>query len=425
MPNNLRALYQVMRDAKRPRSALGKLIYERLKPVLVSAYRHVPYYRELMQSAGYNPVKDYKGPGDLSFFPITTKEDLKRQNVASLVRAGTDLSRYFSDATSGSTGIPFRVYRAPYERSLQIAKWLRVLFLNGYSVRDKVMSLTSPARMGEGRSILQKFGIFPRLPVNYQLSPATWVDTLLAYKPDVIYGPRSGLDLMAIELKERGITAERIKLLIPAGETIYKGTRSAFRQHFGVELTEFYGSVEMGTMAHETPARDGMHLFEDLTYFEFVDGDGNPAPPGQPARIVVTDLMGKLMPFIRFDQGDLGVYKELEDPNGKVVRRLQRILGREDDLILLPDGSRRIFNRFMNIMDEYPRVRQFRVVQKSLDLFHVLAVADEAYLKSIHTDLTIRLKRDWPPQVHFEVIPVERIEPDPSGKTRSFISEVG
>ena len=116
MLNRAKALHQVMRDAKLPRSELNKVINSRLESVLVSAYRHVPYYRELMQNVGYDPARDYRGPEDLSILPITSKAALKQGGITAFVKQDSDLSYCFTEATSGSTGIPLRVYRAPAGR---------------------------------------------------------------------------------------------------------------------------------------------------------------------------------------------------------------------------------------------------------------------------------------------------------------------
>jgi len=62
-------------------------------------------------------------------------------------------------------------------------------------------------------------------------------------------------------------------------------------------------------MAYETQQHDGLHLCEDLTYFEFLDKDGNPVRPGQMGRIVINDLTGRLMLFIRYDQGDFVTFE--------------------------------------------------------------------------------------------------------------------
>jgi phenylacetate-CoA ligase len=414
-----------MRDAKRPRSELDRVVHRRLRSVLVSAYRHVPYYRELMRSVGYDPVRGYHGPGDLSRLPIITKEVLRKRGPMAFTKEGSDLSGYFCDATSGSTGIPLRVYRAPYERAVQIAKWLRVLFLNGYSVRHRVMSLTSPKRLSQGRSVLQRFGLLRRLAVDYLIPAGEIVDILLAYRPDVLYGNRIHLDLVALELGRRGIQPRGLRLLVGTGEVIHDSTRQLYRKRFGVELVESYGSVEMGVMAYETQAHDGLHLCEDLTYFEFLDEEGKPVSPGRPARVVVTDLIGKLEPLIRYDIGDLAV---LEDGAGGFndgsARRITRVIGREEDYVLLPDGTRRSAHDFYEIINRYEDIAQFRIVQRAQDLFLVSIVADTACFLNVRDSLLGLLKRKFPPTVSFDIVRKERIDPDPGGKLSRFVSEV-
>jgi len=305
-------------------------------------------------------------------------------------------------------------------------KWLRVLFMNGYSVRHKVMAAVSPGRVPEGHSVVQRFGILRRLAVDYvHHSPEEMADILLAYKPDVLYGNRSHLDLIALELRRRGTRPEGLKLLLGGAEVIHDGSRRLYRDQFGVELVEYYGSVEMGLMAYETSAHDGLHLCEDLTYFEFLDEDGRPLPPGEPGRVVVTDLTGKLMPFIRYDQGDVAIFGYANDVNGNALRRLRKITGRESDYALLPDGTWCPLYVFSIVIKKYESTMQFRVVQKTQSRFQVLIVADTDYLLSIRNDLAYQLQQRFPPTVSFEIIQVERLEPDPNGKLKLLVSEVG
>jgi phenylacetate-CoA ligase len=423
MFDRLRALRQVMHDASLSSVALDTIVRQRLKAVLVSAYLHVPYYRESMRSAGYNPVRDFRGSTDLACLPITTKKILKENGITEFIRHGTDLSKCFQDTTSGSTGVPLSLYRDAYERSVQIAKWLRVLFVNGYSVRDRVMSLSGPTRLTEGRSLLQHFGLLRRSPIDYTLTPDKLVDALLEYKPDVIYGGRSFLELMCMELERRPARVNPVKLVIATNEMIREGSRELCRRHFGVDLTESYGSVEMGVMAHETPDHNGLHLCEDLTFFEFLNDQDKPVSSGQRGRVVVTDLTGKLMPFIRYDQGDWVLFKEEEQADGRKRRRITRIVGRDDDYVLLPDGRRGTFDCFAEVIDVYQGIKQFRIIQKSKSLFQVLIVAERGYIATIREDLIRSLEAAFLPGVQYEVTPVDRIGADPNGKTRLFICE--
>ena len=81
MLNNVKALHQVMRDAKLTKLQVDNLVSKRLRNVLISAYRYVPYYRESMQKAGFNPEQNYQGPQDIQFLPIVTKKIFKLLTV--------------------------------------------------------------------------------------------------------------------------------------------------------------------------------------------------------------------------------------------------------------------------------------------------------------------------------------------------------
>ena len=426
MLNYLKALYQVMHDNKLSRSQLDQLVNKRLKTVLVSAYQHVPYYREQMQRVGYDPVHDYGGPQDLSKLPITSKQELKHRDIHDFIKKGSNPSQYRYDATSGSTGIPLRIYRTPYEKSVQTAKWLRVLFLNGYSIRYRTMAIVDPHRVSQEDSIIQRFGLFRRLTVDYiKHSIEEIVNQFLIYNPEVLYGNRAHLDLIALELRRRGIQPKglNLKLLLAGSEVIHEGNRQLYRKQYGVEVIEFYGSWEMGGMAYETSEHDGLHLNEDLTYFEFLDQNGNPVGSGEPGRVVMTDLIGTLMPFIRYDQGDLAVftYKENKKEAG---RRIQQIIGRDNDFAVLSDGTRYPVHTFNRTVGQYEGIMQFRIIQKSFTQFQVLIVADTSYFQSIRDNLKQNLQQQFPPIIDFEIDRADQIEADPTGKIRTFISEI-
>jgi phenylacetate-CoA ligase len=177
-------------------------------------------------------------------------------------------------------------------------------------------------------------------------------------------------------------------------------------------------------MAYETPERDGLHLCDDLTYVEFLDRDGKPAPAGTPGRVIVTDLMAKVMPFIRYDQGDLAVYGRAREGNGIGSRRLLRILGRDDDYAILPDGTRRTRYDFAPLLNPYHGVLQYRVVQRTLTDFEVQLVAEHDYVDGIRADILRRFQDAFPPELCFVIVQRDRLEPDLGGKLRVLVSEV-
>lgn len=418
------AIARLLRDSRCSQSELKAMAAARLKKVLVAA-ASVPHYRAQMQKAGYDPQRDFAGPEDLAVLAVTLKTDIKASPSAFVQAAESGrLQRYFSDRTSGSTGMPLTVYRSPDERTVQIAKWLRVLVLNGYRPRDKVLSFTSPGRLAEGRSILQRFGLLRRRAVDYTLPPETLADALIQYRPDVVYGVRTSLLMAAEALERRGILAPPVKLLVAGGEVIDAQTRRRCRQVFGTDITETYGTVEMGVMACQRRGQRGLSLIEDCTLFEFLDEQGNPAKPGQLARVVVTDLHGGLMPFIRYDQGDLATYSLRQNAHGESVRVIDRIVGRQDDVAPLPDGRFLTYLDFYEIMDVYPGVERFRIRQHAPDRFRIELVVRPDYYRTIQAALLAKLQALSLLPLAFDMQLVDRIDPDPSGKVRMLMSEV-
>ena len=109
-------LQRLLRDHRKPRAELDVLASAKLRRVLRNAMS-VPYYRDIMRAAGYDPMRDFGGPGDLSLFPPLRKTSIKSSPESFVRQADTDrLEAFFRDHTSGSTGTPMSVYRTRRER---------------------------------------------------------------------------------------------------------------------------------------------------------------------------------------------------------------------------------------------------------------------------------------------------------------------
>lgn len=418
------ALLRLLQESRLGPKELSPIISSRLKRLLSKAST-VPFYRQVIQQAGYIPALDYSGPADLSIFPVTRKSDIKANPMVFVQTAeAMRLDQYFSDRTSGSTGTPLAVYRAPRERAIQIAKWLRVMILNGYRPTDKVFSCTSPGRLAEGKSLIQLFGLFRRLAIDYTLPTKVLVDAIINYSPQVIYGVRTSLVLTAEELLRRGLTVSGLNMIIAGGEVIDPYARKLCLQAFGHDIIETYGTVEMGVMAYQHRQKSGLNLIEDCTYFEFLDAQDQPVGPGQLGRVVVTDLYGGLMPFIRYDQGDWATFRIQENEQGELIRVIDRIVGRQEDLAPLPDGHFLTYLDFYELMDLYSCIVRFRVRQRALDEFVLELVTSTDYFRSIEQELRRRLNALSDLPLRFEINLVDRISPDPSGKLRMLVSEV-
>ena len=100
-----------------------------------------------------------------------------------------------------------------------------------------------------------------------------------------------------------------------------------------------YSSQEVGVIAIECPQGDGYHAMSEGLVVEVLRDDGEPCAAGETGHVVVTDLTNFATPLIRYDLADLA---EAAGPCacGRGLPRIRRILGRERNLLRLPDGRR-------------------------------------------------------------------------------------
>jgi phenylacetate-CoA ligase len=151
-------------------------------------------------------------------------------------------------------------------------------------------------------------------------------------------------------------------------ETVSPALRETTHRILGVPIHDSYTSQEGGVMA--TQCAEGRYHVSETILLEVVKDDGQACGPGETGRVVVTDLLNFATPLIRYEIGD---YAEVGAPCpcGRGLPVIQRFLGRERNLLLLPDGTRHWpmvgFHRWS---EAYP-VRQFQFEQ--LDRNTILA----------------------------------------------------
>lgn len=114
--------------------------------------------------------------------------------------------------------------------------------------------------------------------------------------------------------------------------------RQQIQEAFGVKAFNSYGLSEMcgPGLAFECPFRNGMHLWEDHYYMEIIDPDTcEVLPDGEEGELVLTSLRRKAMPLIRYRTHDLTRILPEPCPCGRTHRRLERMKGRSDDMLIL------------------------------------------------------------------------------------------
>ncbi len=397
---------------------IKKIQNNKLKKILISAYKNVPYYSEIMTKVGYNPVEDYKGVQDLKRLPVLTKNIFKERPITDFIHKDYvyNYQSFFSDSTSGSTGVPLTIYRNCYERYLQIAKWLRVLIYNDYTPFDKVLSFTSPGRLNEGKSFIQKLGIFRRLSIDYTLPIDEIMSKVKHYRPDVIYGNKASFDLLCNKMTDSSL---KLKFIVVGGEVITSKDKSLYERVLKTHVVESYGSVELGIIAFQNNEQ-WLRLNEDLTYYEFIQEKNKPSDEFLKSKLIMTDLTMTLMPIIRYAQGDDVVPKM---DNNSVIG-ITKVYGREDDKVYLENGEVVTFLVFYEVIDKYMEINQIKFFQKSYNYFKIMIVIKAEKLNKVKTQLVKDLTAITLPTCQFDFDVVDEIPIDSNGKNRFLVSEV-
>jgi phenylacetate-coenzyme A ligase PaaK-like adenylate-forming protein len=150
----------------------------------------------------------------------------------------------------------------------------------------------------------------------------------------VIYAFSTFAEHLAEEVKAMGWDARRdlsIRLFLVGGEMSSDAAKRNVAETFNAEIREFYGTAESGQITFDCGRGPGMHVLEECI-LEVVDPvDGRPVEPGAPGEVVLTELVRRAMPYVRYRTGDLT--EGLDDtpcPCGRPTPRLKRIIGRSD-----------------------------------------------------------------------------------------------
>jgi phenylacetate-CoA ligase len=316
---------------------LRALQLQRLKWSVQHAYENVPHYRESFRRAGAHP-HDLRSLDDLARFPFTVKDDLRANYPFGMFAVPRD-QVVRVHASSGTTGKPTVVgYTAQ-----DIDTWA---LLMARSIR------AAGGRPGDIVHIAYGYGLFTGglgahygaerlgctvIPMSGGQTPKQ-VQLICDFKPDIIMVTPSYLLAIAEEFTRQGLdpAACSLRVGILGAEPWTEAMRGQIEAAMGLDAIEIYGLSEVigpGVANECIETKDGPVLWEDHFLPEIVDPQtGAVLPDGEPGELVLTSLTKQALPVIRYRTGDLTC---LLPPTARPMRRIQKILGRCDDMLIV------------------------------------------------------------------------------------------
>ena len=309
----------------------------RLKWALRHAYENVAFYRQSFDVAGVHP-NQLTSLSDLARFPFTKKTDL-RDNYPFGMFAVPQNRIVRVHASSGTTGKPTVVgYTAK-----DIVTWSEVV---ARSIR------AAGGRPGDMIHIAYGYGLFTGgLGAHYGAErldcmtvPASGgmterqVTLIQDFEPDVIMVTPSYMLAILDEFRAQGVdpAATSLKVGIFGAEPWTNAMRVEIEQAFDMHAVDIYGLSEVigpGVANECVETKDGLHIWEDHFYPEVIDPEtGAVLPDGVLGELVFTSLTKEALPIIRYRTRDL---TRLLPGTARSMRRMERVTGRSDDMIIL------------------------------------------------------------------------------------------
>jgi len=434
VPNVFRIVYYLAGALRRARWKPERLrLYQekRLRAVVRYAFDNVPFYHRKFREAGVHP-DDVKCLEDLKKLPVVKSEEFRRVPPNERVSVECDVKKLRVVKTSGSSGMPLKIFLNRAEDDWRKAIYMRANILCGQKPRDRWVAITAPHHFGDVTGLQRRLGVFAQVCLSVFDDVDEHIDFLCKFKPDILDGYSSALLLLAREVDRRGLDVLKPKVVFGNADLVGLAERKYLEDVFEAPYCDQYGCAEFNRTAWNCLEREGYHMDVDSVITEFVDEDGNAVSPGECGEIVYTSLFNFAMPFIRYSIRDVGKPSNDECSCGVAMPLMEVIEGRKDSFIVLPNGkvvSPRTFTVAMGMFEHYEDIEQFRIIQKSFDYFDVLLKMKKVDLDE--GDIAERLRLHFQKvlgvsaeDVTFNVSFVKKIPPSKGGKLSAVISEV-
>jgi phenylacetate-CoA ligase len=397
---------------------------------LLKHCRHkVPYYSELLEGVQHidaNPV------AVLQKLPVLTK-DLIRANFSRLQSTDNCGRNCEVNTSGGSTGEPVQLVQDDDYRDCSAAlRWFSHYTL-GCELGEPHVRLWGSERDLESGSGSRKAQLFNWLThvrwMNaFRMSPEHmrgFIESLNRQRPCLVVAYAQAAYELAHFAEREQIAVKPQRAIVTSAGTLYAFMREKIRKVFGCEVYNLYGSREVSDIAWELPGMEGLWAPPWANYVEIVDDYGAPVPDDNEGNILVTCLMNHAMPLIRYWIGDRGaLMPSSEAHNGAQV--LTHVSGRTVDMFRRNDQTLVDGEYFTHLLYFRPWVGKFQVLQKSHErlLFKVVSANGRPAREEL-CEITerSRLVMGSGCRVDFEF--VDELPPQPSGKFRYTISEVG
>ncbi|NYT65448.1 AMP-binding protein [Alcaligenaceae bacterium] len=371
-----------------------QLLMQRLPAALQRACERAPAIARQLQGVDLASIKQRS---DLEQIPVVRKSDLLQAQLAARHArtdpAESDTTRIFGGFSAIGWGDAVRVFSSPgpmYEpESKRPDYWGfgRALHAAGFRPGQLIHNCFSYHFTPAG-SMMETAGhalgctVFPGGVGQTEMQ----VHTIADLAPVGYTGTPSFLKIILEKAAEMGVRLPSLTRALFSGEAFPPSLCAWFAEH-GIEGYQAYGSADLGMMAYETSAREGLVVNEDIILEIVRPGTNQAVPDGEVGEIVVTTLNPDY-PLVRFGTGDLSAIMAGVSPCGRTNQRIKGWMGRADQTTKV----RGMFvhpEQIAQVLQRHPEVSKARLVVSGqvgsdvMVLYAELAQASDSYLQQL------------------------------------------
>lgn len=353
---------------------LLKIQEKSLRAILEYAIKNVPFYHNIE----YNPQENsYQ---NLQKFPILTKQLLRqeRENLVSKEFNVEDLRKNFSSGSSGVQSFSYSEKKNVFYLQGISSHWYQ---WGGFQMGDPILQFG----MSLKRTLPKKLkDIFYRVQYEnaFALSDPDYERIYRNLKKKNIkhiIGYPSAINGFAAYMVAKNYQYS-IMSVISLGDKLFEHFEVNFNKAFNnPKIIDTYGCAEGFLIAckNDIPY---YYISSPHVHVEVVDDNNNEVKEGEIGHVLITCFSNLAQPFIRYKLGDLAIKlpRELYPENRNFqYPLLQRIIGRETDVVKTPNGRTLIVHSFTGLIEYYPDIRQFQIIQEKLDEITIKYITDD------------------------------------------------
>lgn len=374
------------------RAALERQQLADLNATLQQA-RKASFYKKTLEKLPADGLQDLAAIADL---PFTSKQDLRDHFPYGFLAVPLEETVRLH-SSSGTTGNPTVVFHTQQDLDLWSDIMARCLYMAGVRKSDVFQNMMGYGLFTGGLGLhygAERLGalVMPVGPGNSKRQiwfMQTFGTTAVHILPS--YAFRLGAVFREMGLNPA--TDTKLKTAIIGAEPHTEGMRRQIEQLWGIKAFNSYGLSEMcgPGVALECPEQDGIHVWEDHYYMEVINPEtGQVLPEGEEGELVLTTLKRTAMPLIRYRTRDLTRIISGSCACGRTHRRIERIKGRSDDMLII-NGVNIFPMQIERTLMQVPNVGSHYVIEvhkeKYMDKLHVKVEMNEKLFSSDYGSL--------------------------------------